>query len=176
MVYYYKRGNSKYHYYGIRVQASSALNHLDEDDVTAIKNHPLSLSPTGSPQKQCKNYDSSPNKRIKLVNSFNYDTQADYKPIISENMPELDKKPILTNITAKTFKQNNNKLNVTTVESQMYESTDDELNKMILNGIIPQLPSLSTICVDSIQLPADCHLDDIKKFEELYKEHIEVCF
>ena len=44
------RGNSKYHYYGIRVKAASPLNQLSEDHTMAIRNHPLSLSPTGSPQ------------------------------------------------------------------------------------------------------------------------------
>jgi hypothetical protein len=44
------RGNSKYHYYGIRVKADSPLNHIADDAALAIRNHPLSLSPTGSPQ------------------------------------------------------------------------------------------------------------------------------
>jgi hypothetical protein len=42
------RGNSKYHYYGIRVKISSPLNQIGEDNAIAFK-HPLSLSPTGSP-------------------------------------------------------------------------------------------------------------------------------
>lgn len=45
------RGNSKYHYYGIRVKVSSPLNQIAEDNAIAIRNHPLSLSPTGSPHQ-----------------------------------------------------------------------------------------------------------------------------
>jgi hypothetical protein len=44
------RGNSKYHYYGIRVKVTSPLNQIADDTALAIRNHPLSLSPTGSPQ------------------------------------------------------------------------------------------------------------------------------
>jgi hypothetical protein len=43
------RGNSKYHYYGIRVKPESMLNQLAEDQASAVRNHPLSLSPSGSP-------------------------------------------------------------------------------------------------------------------------------
>jgi regulatory factor X 1/2/3 len=46
------RGNSKYHYYGIRVKASSPLNQLAEDHALAIRNHPLSLSPNSHHQYQ----------------------------------------------------------------------------------------------------------------------------
>ena len=102
------RGNSKYHYYGIRVKISSPLNQLAEDHALAIRNHPLSLSPTGSPQphqqpqspvlSSALNNNNShqngptPNKRLKTSNQTNYNAyndqsnvlaQADYKPVIA---------------------------------------------------------------------------------------------
>lgn len=43
------RGNSKYHYYGIRVKMNSPLNQIAEDNMMAMRNHPYSMSPTGSP-------------------------------------------------------------------------------------------------------------------------------
>ena len=106
------RGNSKYHYYGIRVKANSPLNQIADDQALAIRNHPLCMSPTGSPQPPSHNNHSSsggssnansttmltvngngpsPSKKAKQAaaavsstnNSFNYETNVEYKPIIT---------------------------------------------------------------------------------------------
>ena len=64
------------------------------------------------------------------------------------------------------------------VKSQTYsnkaELTDLELNSLIQNGASPKLPDLGSIRIESIQLPCDCDLDDVKTFEQLYKNHCEV--
>ncbi|CAF0875865.1 unnamed protein product [Brachionus calyciflorus] len=90
------RGNSKYHYYGIRVKINSLLNQLSEDHTMAIRNHPMSLSPTGSPQQpqspilnQSTNHHHGPTpKRAKNsnYNNQNFEGQnqgSEYKPIIT---------------------------------------------------------------------------------------------
>ncbi len=202
------RGNSKYHYYGIRVKVTSSLNHLAEADLLAIQNHPLSLSPTSSPRQSISgpgsssspgsitksfhpmsDASSSPNKRMKLITNKNYDSeQPEYKPVINENMPGH----MSNNIKTKVYKQNGGEAiytaksaifsssenQLTCVKSQNYsnkaELTELELNTLIQNGASPHLPDLSSIKIENIQLPCDCDLDDIKKFEQLYKEHCGV--
>ena len=37
----YFRGNSKYHYYGIRIKANSPLNQFTDDQTMAMRQQPL---------------------------------------------------------------------------------------------------------------------------------------
>jgi len=53
------------------------------------------------------------------------------------------------------------------------ELTEEELNRMFLSGSTPQLPNFGSINIEFIQLPSNCNLDDVKKFEEIYKDHCE---
>ena len=46
------RGNSKYHYYGIRVKANSPLNQLGDENDVVMRSHPMSLSPQYHHQSQ----------------------------------------------------------------------------------------------------------------------------
>jgi hypothetical protein len=98
------RGNSKYHYYGIRVKVSSPLNQIADDTALAIRNHPLSLSPTGSPQPPSHHHHHSnnhhngttvltvnangmngatPNKKMKHALNQQHYENVEYKPIIT---------------------------------------------------------------------------------------------
>lgn len=49
-------------------------------------------------------------------------------------------------------------------------TTEDDLNQISLTI---QMPDFGSINLDDIQLPASCTIDDVKKFEELYKQHCE---
>ncbi len=123
---------------------------MDEADLLAIQNHPLSLSPNESPVKN----EPSSNKRFKGIKNHNYEIdQQEYKQIINENMPDLNK------ITAKNFKQNSTESSVVKsnifcssenqlskvknqIVSAKQELTDFDLNSLFQNGIIPHPPDL----------------------------------
>ena len=58
------------------------------------------------------------------------------------------------------------------------ESSGEELIKVFL-GETNQMPNFGTVNLENIQLPPNCTLDDVKTFEELYKQHCDVrmfCF
>jgi hypothetical protein len=112
------RGNSKYHYYGIRVKMSSPLNQLAEDHALAIRNHPLSLSPTGSPQPHqppqspvlstTSNNNShqngpTPNKRLKSSNQANFNNSYDQSNV----MPSTEYKPVIATVITNTTNNEN---------------------------------------------------------------------
>lgn len=62
-----------------------------------------------------------------------------------------------------------NQTNVPTTASATSEQDDVNQIKMTI-----QLPEYGSIqLTESTQLPANCTLDDVKKFEELYKQHCE---
>lgn len=44
---------------------------------------------------------------------------------------------------------------------------------MPVDQMTMQVPDFGTINVEDIQLPANCTLEDVRKFEELYKQHCE---
>jgi regulatory factor X 1/2/3 len=53
------------------------------------------------------------------------------------------------------------------------ELTEDELNRLFLNGSSHQLPNFGSINLEHFPLPANCTMDDVKKFEEIYKNQCE---
>ena len=259
------RGNSKYHYYGIRVKVSSPLNQLSEDHAFAIRNHPMSLSPTGSPgphqppqspnpsipsgtsSSTGSNTKFSASKRAKSNNFNSYDTPVppptEYKPIltnsnaaenpqqqqqpppvmaviISNNGNMITKTAPQTTTIAKALKQIDNRSNqqpvvpqhqlqqnnhmqqqqqqqqqqnqnpelsgmskssgdnVTVIPAsqqanQPAELTEEDLNRMFLSGSTPQIPNFGHISLEHFQLPPNCSMEDVKKFEELYKNQCE---
>lgn len=61
----------------------------------------------------------------------------------------------------------------TIVNNSTASSTGDELIKICL-GETNQMPNFGTVNLDNIHLPPGCTLDDVKKFEELYKQHCDV--
>lgn len=253
------RGNSKYHYYGIRVKVTSPLNQLSEDHTFAIRNHPMSLSPTGSPgphqppqspntsTTSSNKFSSNPpaSKRAKQVHFNNTNNpnlltdnsnmqNNDYKPIITNENPQQQQPPPVmaviinngnmvtktapqTTTIAKTLKlplQNDNRSNIqqqmphqhqqqqhqvnsTHDIKQMNENThhqhqqqaqntqhhqsqsiipsdltEEDLNNMLADNK-PQIPEFATLNYETLPLPANCTIDDVKKFQELYKYQCE---
>ena len=53
------------------------------------------------------------------------------------------------------------------------ENSGEELIKVFL-GETNQMPNFGTVNLENIQLPHNCTLDDVKTFEELYKQHCDV--
>lgn len=191
------RGNSKYHYYGIRVKANSLLNQLGEDPSTPTFN-PMSLSPTGSPQQpQSPILNQSTNhqhhgpapKRAKNQNNQNYDNE--YKPVIS-NMVENNSngQPLMTVVLS----SNSNAMTKTTQiarqkpeqmnknygyqaepihEQPIVKQTqsDQDLNQLNLDESNPYR-NFGHIKTDGLENSA-ISVQELKRFEDLYKIHCE---
>jgi hypothetical protein len=287
------RGNSKYHYYGIRVKANSPLNQLGDENDVVMRSHPMSLSPQYHLQSQQQppqqgqylntstnennntnpsnnnNCVITPAKRIKTTNNAfgPYETyQLDNKPTIITPVNTSTTTAVTLNTSTNnnnniydfknginiinTNTHNNNTINSTTGtviilsdpskldlnkienrqinggnEATTITSTNYELNKSIGTPVVttatpittvtpittttttapiitatavtatiavaPALPTVQTINPsldpnslpnfgninrENIQLPSNCTLDDVLKFEELYKKHCEVSF
>ena len=247
------RGNSKYHYYGIRVKVTSPLNQLSEDHTFAIRNHPMSLSPTGSPgphqppqspntsapatannnnnkftgnqpaAKRAKQVHFNNNNNPNLLTDNSNMQNNEYKPIITNENPQQQPPPVMaviinngnmvtktapqTTTIAKTLKQNDNRSNIQQMPHQHQQQphqansthdikhmnennqqqqqqqhqnsiisgtdlTEEELNNM-LAGNKPQIPEFATLNLDRFPLPPNCTIDDVKKFQELYKYQCE---
>jgi hypothetical protein len=233
------RGNSKYHYYGIRVKMTSPLIHFSDDNLPS-KNHPLSLSPTGSPQPRSPNANSlsiqthqTPNgttpsaKRFKLSNAavtpqattVAYGTLESHQ-IVNLNAPnnvvqtnkttpqptaiaktnkaahELvqsnsnDCKPTInpvvvvvktdTSITVNTNPNQNLAAGTNkpsdSQSANLFESGGEGSIRAYLvdNNHGPNHgPNYGSISTEGLELPASCSMDDVKQFEDLYKQHCE---
>ena len=263
------RGNSKYHYYGIRVKGTSMLNHLTEDHNLAIRNHPMSLSPTGSPGSSPTNSShGTPMKR--KANHQQHQMNSSYEPVeykpviitagngdqqqhhiqIAQHQPP----PVMTVIVApnghhkigpvattiaktsmNTSKPQQHAIHVAQQQQQLQNgpglvaldkngvgihhdgssslitpvnvatasrtdgagvassllitttnntpstaagnssaaASDDEANRQSSEfiSVSSKLPNFGSIDLENIQLPSNCTVEDVKKFEELYKNN-----
>ncbi len=150
------RGNSKYHYYGIRVKISSPLNQIDEQSL-AMRNHPMSLSPTGSPSNtptqattivtvtnhhQNGGGVSTP-KRAKNNSSFNNNNQNSMynDPQSTHTTPVVEYKPIITNIingNEHHTHYNNNNSHYNNNQNTLLQPSNNHLNNQILTPVTPQ--------------------------------------
>ena len=126
--------------------------------------------------------------------------QADNRPVLQQQQPQLPQQQQHQQQQQQQQQQQNqhqngnemngvNKMNSSTNETHITtgshqpthtvsasnaDFTEEEINRMLLSRSTPQLPNFGSISTESIQLPPNCNLDDVKKFEELYKDHCEV--
>lgn len=150
------RGNSKYHYYGIRVKASSPLNQIADDQALAIRNHPMAMSPTGSPtgpstpvshhhQMSMNNGNHhSPNKKIKNAhnmsnNQYHQQQQAQYEPVV-------EFKPIIANMLG----GGDEVVNIP-LSNQATSSANGQYMVILTNGGATQATTPQTVPNKSIQ-------------------------
>lgn len=189
------RGNSKYHYYGIRVKINSLLNQLTEDHALAIRNHPMSLSPSQTNQSsaifnQPRNHHYNQNdqiqRRIKGSSFHSSSNFVEFKPIISPiqvqvNLNEQQQHqhqlhqnhyteglihPIKINFDSSSENQNG-------LLKTAKSDKDKNLNKVGLVVEANQIPEFGHVNTENIELPSNCSLEDVKMFEEMYKNHCE---
>ena len=154
------RGNSKYHYYGIRLKIDSHLNRLTD-------NNELSLSPmrTNSLPMQASNIVRQSHKRTKNLNSSSSTSaNLDIKPHISSQQPSVlsNSNRVLPKISKNI---NNTPLSCLSPNEQAVFKNLGDLN---------QMPDFGSIVTDNISLPVECTIDDIKKFDHLFKQHLRV--
>lgn len=204
------RGNSKYHYYGIRLKATSPLNHLPEDHTFAVRHHPIgngNISSGGGPSA----------KRAKQSHSFyDYDTKPSVSTVIttSTNTVVATPTPVVNSTTSATIttvssgssnghawsstasdssssnsngtscqqvihhqtngqSTSNNLQNGQSIKVQADEEFDSIVKLSVNDSLKVSLPNLGTIKLENIVLSNNLSIDDVRKFEELYKDHCE---
>lgn len=214
------RGNSKYHYYGIRVKASSPLNQIPEDHAIPSRSHAInppkrlksvyldheykssqanviSATPVNS-EVHANNNTSNNNltwsSQASITNSHSTSTSSTASgvnhhqqqavtmstandQIASSTSPSIGNASSVTTTTTATTTPTTitttNSITATTTPICVNMSVETEAKVQEFFKIINSLPN-SHIITENIDLPDNCNLDDIKKFEDLYVNKCQV--
>jgi hypothetical protein len=214
-------GNSKYHYYGIRVKANSPLNSIPEDHALPSRLH---ATTTINPSKRLKTtmfdneYKNTTTSSISqdihhntttTTTSSSSSSSSSWTPTsIANNNTNGHQQQVQTTILS-----NNNEViqgntpnggsilssvinntpppppsssssTITPTVTMIVQSSstlapqaiEAETKTQEFINLINSLPHLGNINVNNINLPDNCTSDDVKKFEDLYKNHCQVCF
>ena len=140
------RGNSKYHYYGIRVKPESQLTHVP-DDGSPVLSRSQSSKRTKAPQRSESSTNSEhaspPAAQVRIVKVS--------KALVYYSHCHLKKYSLLM------FQQQQN-------NHQQYIGDSSQA--------IPDFPRIEF--PSHSLLPEDCTLEDVDTFRSIYREHCEV--
>ena len=162
------RGNSKYHYYGIRIKASSPLVNISEEMIMASAGRQYS-----SPPQQKKFGGGGRNGQLSRYDQQGGQTGQSGTTTITVIGTPAPIPPSVAHQVGPVGTQQQQQAPQVEVPQQAQQTSTVSPQQQYLGDVNLAMPIFEPIDLTGVQLPGDITEQDVRSFEQFYREHCE---